>query len=534
MARRLTTFSKLLITMLIVGAVVLGGNYLLNNTDVGQDLKNQSETATNSNSNTNSNSRPNTSSNNTGGIPAKDIIKVGVVTWGGYAGGQYFNEGFEPSKQSRFYKDYGFALEFKVLDDFVPSREAWKQNDVDLLWQTIDAFPTESGALSQHDPVVLFQADWSRGGDAVVVRRGISSVSDLRGKKVAVAELTPSHSFLLWLLDAAGMTQDDIELIPQESAIQSAAIFKSGRVDAAVVWSPDDILAVKAVPGSRVLESTRSASNIIADVFYAKRSFVEANRDRLQKLYEGWMRGAAEINSNPVARSKAAGILSREFTERGTALSPDEAAEMIGNVRLVTHGDNKNFFGLNNNYKGVTGEKLYSRMSNVYSDLGQTGDKAVPVWNSINYPGLVMSTTLTGQEHFPEKTKEFATVTKADETKQEISSKPVSISFRSGEFKLDENSKYIIDKEFLPIANAFSNARVRIEGNTDTDGRRESNIALSKKRAQAVADYLIAEYNMPRNRFVVVGNGPDKPIASNDNATGKAKNRRTDFKLVSE
>jgi len=527
MARRLTTFSKLLITMLIVGAVVLGGKYLLENTDIGHDLANQSDRT----QNPNSNARPGNS--NTGGLSSRDIIKVGVVTWGGYAAGQYYNEGFEPSRQSRFYKDYGFALEFKVLDDFVPSREAWKQNDVDLLWATIDAFPTEAGALAQFDPVVVFQADWSRGGDAVVARRGISNVSDLRGKKVAVAELTPSHSFLLWLLEAAGMTQDDIEMIPQESAVQAAQIFKSGRVDAAVVWSPDDILSVKAVPGSRVLESTRSASNIIADVFFAKRSFVESNRDRLQKLYEGWMRGAGEINTSATARRKAATILAQEFTERGTALSPDEADEMIGNVRLVTHGDNKNFFGLNNNFKGVTGEKLYSRMANVYYDLGQTGDKFPPTWSAINYPSLVMSTTLTGEEHFPEKSKEFATVTKADETREAIATKRVSINFRTAEYILDENAKYIIDKEFVPIANAFSNSRIRIEGNTDSDGSRAGNITLSRRRAQAVADYLIQEYNMPRNRFVVVGNGPDNPVADNNTAAGKAKNRRTDFELIS-
>ncbi len=537
MARRLTTFSKLLMTMIIVGALVVGGKYFLDNTEVGQDIKSQTENvstdsgSSSNSSGSNSNSGSTTSTNNSG-IPSEDIIKVGVVTWAGYAAGQYFNEGFEPSKQSRFYKDYGFALEFKVLDDFVASREAWKSNDVDLLWQTVDAFPTESGALTSFNPVVLFQADWSRGGDAIVVRRGISNVSDLRGKKVAVAELTPSHSFLLWMLEAAGMTQDDIEIVAQADAIQSAATFKSGQVDAAVVWSPDDVLSVKAVPGSRILESTKSASNIIADVFYAKRSYVNNNRDRLQKLYEGWMRGAAEINTSAPARQKAAEILSREFAERGTALSVQEWSDLLGNVRLVTHGDNKNFFGLNSNYKGVTGESLYNRMSNVYFDLGHTGGKRAPAWGQVNFPSLVMSTTLTGQEHFPEKSKEFATVTKADETKAAIATKRVSISFRSGEFELDENSKYIIDRDMVPTAKAFSGARIRIEGNTDSVGGRASNVALSKKRAQSVANYLIETYNMPKNRFVVVGNGPDKPVASNDTADGKAKNRRTDFELI--
>jgi len=516
MARRLTTFSKLLITMLIVGAIVIGGKYVLDNTEAGQEIKNQTENVQGSGSSGNSGSSnaPKTSSNSSSGIPSQNIIKVGVVTWAGYAAGQYFNEGFEPSKQSRFYKDYGFALEFKVLDDFVASREAWKSNDVDLLWQT------------------LFQADWSRGGDAIVVRRGISNVSDLKGKKIAVAELTPSHSFLLWMLEAAGMTQNDIEIVAQADAIQAAATFKSGQVDAAVVWSPDDVLSIKAVPGSRILESTKSASNIIADVFYAKRAYVNDNRDRLQKLYEGWMRGAAEINTAAPARQKAAEILSREFAERGTALSVQEWSDLLGNVRLVTHGDNKNFFGLNSNYKGVTGENLYNRMSNVYFDLGHTGGKRAPAWGQVNFPSLVMGTTLAGQEHFPEKSKEFATVTKADETKEAIATKRVSISFRTGEFELDENSKYIIDRDMVPTARAFSGARIRIEGNTDSVGSRASNVALSKKRAQSVANYLIQAYNMPKNRFVVVGNGPDKPVASNDTADGKAKNRRTDFELI--
>jgi NitT/TauT family transport system substrate-binding protein len=74
--------------------------------------------------------------------------------------------------------------------------------------------------------------------------------------------------------------------------------------------------------------------------------------------------------------------------------------------------------------------------------------------------------------------------------------------------------------------------RIRIEGNTDITGSRELNIKLSKERAQAVADYLISEYRFDPNRFIIVGNGPDKPIASNDTEAGRAKNRRTDFEFL--
>ncbi len=526
--RRLTMFSKLLITIAIVGALVYAGYYFLNNTSIGQDLKEQSTEEVASSGQTSEKKSPFSF-----GKKDDDVIKIGVVTWGGYAGGQYFNEGFEASEASRFYKDYGLKVEFQVLDDFEASRNAFRADEVNLLWQTIDAFPTEVNGLKDFDPVIVWQADWSRGGDAIVARRGITKVSDLKGKKIAVAELTPSHSFLLWMLDAGGLTVEDVEIVPQASAIDAAEVFKAQRVDAAVVWSPDDILSLKAVPGSRVLESTRSAAYIIADVFMAKRSYVSNNADKLAKLYEGWMRGAAEINSDPVARKHAADILAREFTERGTALSSAEADEMIGNVRLTTHGDNQNFFGLNSDYKGVTGNNLYSNMAIKYQDLGFI-EGNVPNWRLISYPSFVVGSNLSGSQHSAEASKTFTQATVADTKKEAIASKKVSISFRTGEFNLDENAKYIIDKEFVDIAKAFANNRIRIEGNTDSTGDYNMNVQLSKKRAQSVVNYLVTTYQMPQNRFIVVGNGPNKPIADNGTERGRAQNRRTDFELVAD
>ncbi|MCB0704603.1 MAG: OmpA family protein [Saprospiraceae bacterium] len=518
MAKRLTTFSKFVITLVIVAGVFFGGKYILQNTEFGQNLLNKSDNPENPKKD---NPKP---SGNT------DVISVGVVTWGGYAGGQYFNEGFDANTNSRFYKDYGFEVEFKVLDDFDASRAAWKRDEVQLLWCTIDAFPTEVNALKDFDPVVVWQADWSRGGDAIVARRGINSVADLRGKRIAVAELSPSHSFLIWLLDAGGLSVNDVEIVPQSSAIDAAEVFKSQRVDAAVVWSPDDEACLRAVAGSSVLESTRSASNIIADVFIAKRSFVEANKDKMRQMYEGWMRGSAEINSSDANKRKAAQILSENFP----GFTVDDTYQAINNVRLTTHGDNQNFFGLDPNFRGVNGNSLYTRMANVYRDLGYI-EGSVPNWRLIAMPELVESTNLSGSQHEAEGTKEFSELDdQSGRDAEAIASKQVRINFRTAEYILDENAKYIIDKEFVEIAKAFANARIRIEGNTDSQGSRSTNIALSKKRAEAVRDYLVEVHNMPRNRFIVIGNGPDKPLASNDTESGRAQNRRTDFELVRE
>lgn len=524
MATQLTGFSKFILTLLIVGGIGLGLRYFLNNTQQGQDLKKNAENATNSTSNNSGNKKNGGSANND-----PNTIKVGVVTWGGYAGGQYFNEGFEASEQSRFYKDYGIKAEFKVIDDFNASREAWKADEVDLLWTTADAFPTEVTNLKQFEPQVIFQADWSRGGDAIVAQRTINTVADLKGKKIAVAPMTPSHTFLIWMLQAGNLKMSDINVVEAPSAIDAAQYFKSGTVDAAVVWSPDDEDCIKSVAGSKILKSTKSASNIIADVFIAKKAYAEKNKDKLQKFVEGWLRGAAEINASDLNKRKAAKILAS-----GLNMPEEYCYKAINNTRLATYGDNVNFFNLNGNYNGVKGEDIYSKMTKEYKALNYA-DPNTPAWRSIANTNVLRGiTTLNTPENQAEAQTSFATPTASDKTAKAFSSKPVTITYSSASATLDENAKRIIDLEFADIAKAFGNARVRIEGNTDNTGNTDQNVILSQKRAQAVATYLSQQYNMDIDKFVIVGNGSAKPIADNTTEQGKAKNRRTEFQILAD
>ena len=511
--KKLTPFSKILIVV-----VIIAGVYFLLNKLRDPSVQDKIEDVT-------------SSKNSKSKDGYKNVINIGVVTWGGYAGGQFFNEGFKANTKSRFFKDYGFKVNFEVIDDFDASRDAFKNGSIDLMWATIDAFPTEVEGLSQYQPQVVFQSDWSRGGDAIVARRGINKVSDLRGKKIAVAPMTPSHSFLIWLLEAGDMSTKDVKIVEVPSAIDAADAFKSNTVDAAVVWSPDDADCVNKVAGAKVLESTKNATHIIADVFVSKKEFIETHKEQLKNLYEGWMIGASELNNSDSNKRKAAKILAE-----GLSQPEDFCYDAINNVRLTTHGDNLNFFGLNNSYNGVTGEDLYNKMRVKYNNLGYSTSGAKS-WRLLSTKELVSKTTLSGNSHDSEKQKQFSTADASLSTKESLSSKRVSISFRTGEYQLGENAKQIIDLQFTPIAKAFANARIRIEGNTDNVGSRSGNITLSKKRAQSVSDYLIQQHNMPRNRFIILGNGPDKPIPGcerNQNNDCKSKNRRTDFELVVE
>jgi NitT/TauT family transport system substrate-binding protein len=261
-------------------------------------------------------------------------------------------------------------------------------------------------------------------------------------------------------------------------------------------------------------------------VFYAKQSYIDKNGSKLQKLVEGWLRGSAEINASSEAKNKAAEILSK-------GLNQDVAfcLKAINNTRLCTFGDNKAFFSIDGCSGCVSGEELYTKMTDAYTQVGLIKDP-VPAWRSVTYTNILRSINLAGIDHEAESMQKFTKASTEEAKAEAFASKSVSIVFPSGVYTLDDNAKYIIDNEVVPVLKAFGNARVRVEGNTDNVGNYKSNIVLSNKRVQSAVDYLAQTWSFDVNRFVTVGNGPDKPVADNSTPEGKAKNRRTEFQLL--
>ena len=75
-------------------------------------------------------------------------------------------------------------------------------------------------------------------------------------------------------------------------------------------------------------------------------------------------------------------------------------------------------------------------------------------------------------------------------------------------------------------------AKVTIEGHTDNTGSSESNMLLSQHRADACKDYLVLK-GISADRIQSNGYGDTQPVAGNNSEEGKAKNRRTEFKIHS-
>jgi outer membrane protein OmpA-like peptidoglycan-associated protein len=91
---------------------------------------------------------------------------------------------------------------------------------------------------------------------------------------------------------------------------------------------------------------------------------------------------------------------------------------------------------------------------------------------------------------------------------------------------------YGILKEIAAAINAEQGKSILIVGHTDSDGSDTYNLDLSKRRAASVKNALVNDFGVDASRLKTDGKGEAEPVASNDTAINKAKNRRTEFKLM--
>jgi len=84
-------------------------------------------------------------------------------------------------------------------------------------------------------------------------------------------------------------------------------------------------------------------------------------------------------------------------------------------------------------------------------------------------------------------------------------------------------------KEIATVLKENAGVKVKIIGHTDADGDDKSNMDLSKRRAQAVKEFLIKEFAIDETQMETDGMGESKPLDKNNTAAGKANNRRVEF-----
>lgn len=114
---------------------------------------------------------------------------------------------------------------------------------------------------------------------------------------------------------------------------------------------------------------------------------------------------------------------------------------------------------------------------------------------------------------------------------------PVSVSldslslFDSGKAALRPDAAASLEP-VLAALRQHADRNVLVAGHTDSVGRADANQRLSLERAAAVRDWLVQVSGLPLSRFAIQGYGATRPLASNDDAEGRARNRRVEITLL--
>jgi outer membrane protein OmpA-like peptidoglycan-associated protein len=98
------------------------------------------------------------------------------------------------------------------------------------------------------------------------------------------------------------------------------------------------------------------------------------------------------------------------------------------------------------------------------------------------------------------------------------------VNFQTGSATLTASSYEALD-QVLRSLREWPEIKIEVQGHTDATGRRETNMRLSRERANTVMRYFV-QNGVPQERLRAVGYGPDFPVADNDTPSGRELNRR--------
>lgn len=487
---------------------------------------------------------------------AGNPLKVSIVSFHGYAPALVANGSNLRTQPGSIFDQKGVNIEFLIQDDIPTLATIFGSNTAHCAWRTSDFWAQEQPNLRNagYDGRAVLIVDNTQGGDAVIARKPeIQRVEDLAGHSVALLQFTPSDGMVIDALENSSLSARKRQSVKyvyinaEEGTAGVRAAFEAGQVDAAALWDPDLSLALKNVPGAHVVYSTKTATNLIFDVMVCDQRVLDnpANTAAIQGFVDGWLAGVDAAEKNPDAAVKAL----KDTEEFFALLAKDQGDAFVKglfeNVVWTGLEDNARILGLSggtNHY-----ERVYKRFDTIYRAAGALANPNSPVINaqdSFDYRFvktlLDKNTAAQAAAAQPQFTFSEAELKEAAQ-KDAIVTKPISVNFTTGSAELTKRAQQTIDEQMVPLIENNGSAYFEVSGNTDSTGSRATNLKLSQQRAQAVVDYLVLQWEFPRERFKVVGNGPDRPLCDEGNpgAEGldlegcRAMNRSTRLAVLS-
>lgn len=270
-------------------------------------------------------------------------LKIGYSDWPGWVA-------WEVAIEKDWFKEAGVEVEFEWFD-YVASMDAFAAGQLDAVPMTNgDTLVTGStGGLG----VMMLINDYSNGNDMVVAAPGISSVADLKGKKVGVEIGFVGHLLLLNALEKAGLTEDDVELVNVPTN-ETPQVLASGDVSAIVAWQPNSGQALDLVPGSTRIYSSADEPGLIYDVLAVSPTSLSQRADDWSKVVDVWYK-IVDYIMDPATQDDAISIMAARV-----GVTAEEYKPFLSGTKILTLEEAKGFFAKGDGFGSLYGSSKIS------------------------------------------------------------------------------------------------------------------------------------------------------------------------------
>ena len=254
-------------------------------------------------------------------------VAVGLSGWTGFApltlakeAGLFKKHGLDVTLKKIPQKDRHLAIASGDIQCAATTVETW------IVWNANGVATTQ-----------IFQLDKSYGADGMVVKAGIDSIKDLKGKTVAAsAPGTAPYFTLAWMLRENGLTLKDVKIVNLEpQAAANAMIAGTAGVDAAMTYEPF-LGAVRAKPEAGRILATTLDYPMIMDTFGCTPKFLTENPKAAKALADAYFDALAMIRAEP---KKSFEIMGADVKQSGEQF---EASQKF--LRWQDREANLNFF----------------------------------------------------------------------------------------------------------------------------------------------------------------------------------------------
>lgn len=289
----------------------------------GSNATDNTTTATTTNTATTAATSPDTSSGKVSDKP----FRVAFNQWIGHSG-------IFLARDKGYFKQAGLNVEFKQFAgpaDVVPPMLS---GQLEVALTTADTPILLSRQAGENAMQNVMVTDSSNGADGVVAGPGIKTMSDLKGKTVAVTKGQVNEFLLLKALQSANMSESDVTVTNMDADTGGAAVL-AGKVPAAVTWEP--WLSKAAGKGGSVVFSSAQVPDLLLDIATVTQQTLRDRPADVRAFVAACLRGNEEVSKNPAEGARVA--------EKYLGATRADAMKMLTRVKLYSLADNYRLIG---------------------------------------------------------------------------------------------------------------------------------------------------------------------------------------------